>query len=72
MHWKSKNTSKCWDGWTTVATSTSSLVLQDLVEKVIMLIKVVERERRQFCGLQTKPVQWKRSIVAEQVIKQRV
>ena len=33
---------------TTATTSTSSLVLQDLVEKVIMLRKAVERERRQF------------------------
>ena len=39
---------------TTATTSTNSLVLQDMVEKVIMLRKAVERERRQFCGLQTK------------------
>ena len=32
----------------TNASATSSLVLQDLVEKVIMLRKAVERERRQF------------------------
>ena len=33
---------------TTATTSTSSLVLQDLVEKMIMLRKAVEKERRQF------------------------
>ena len=33
---------------TTATNATSSLVLQDLVEKVIMLRKAVERERRQF------------------------
>ncbi|KAL5496717.1 hypothetical protein EMCRGX_G013061 [Ephydatia muelleri] len=34
--------------WTTATTSTSSLVLQDLAEKVIMLRNAGERERRQF------------------------
>lgn len=44
----SGNVDKFVECWTATTTSTSSLVLQDLVEKVIMLRKAVERERRQF------------------------
>ncbi|KAL5502041.1 hypothetical protein EMCRGX_G008739 [Ephydatia muelleri] len=66
----SGNVEKFVECWTTATTSTSSLVLQDLVEKVIMLRKAVERERRQFTANTSQILSDKLSTYADMLASQ--